>query len=221
MRLPRLGPTAILFVGINPSLTSARVGHHFAARNPFSLLRAVAEPDFVTTCVRTSVWLTNQPSARGLQLTATTTRGSGCAMIAEVRLATVAFVGAAIVSSPSARRRKQARERGLRVQRRERGLPASAARGTAPQRGRPVPRPTATARVTPSAEQQVPPVRKDDLALDVRRGTRRVGDDAPGAHGRSRVDGLGAECTPAARSAWAEYPGAGYASGARQYAGGA
>ena len=38
MRLPaRLGPTPrILFVGINPSLTSARVGHHFAEPgNPF------------------------------------------------------------------------------------------------------------------------------------------------------------------------------------------
>src|SRR5258705_11386652 len=38
MRLPaRLGPTPrILFVGINPSLASARVGHHFAGPgNPF------------------------------------------------------------------------------------------------------------------------------------------------------------------------------------------
>jgi len=38
MRLPaRLGPKPrILFVGINPSLTSARVGHHFAGSgNPF------------------------------------------------------------------------------------------------------------------------------------------------------------------------------------------
>src|SRR5262245_40588493 len=52
MRLPdRLGPKPqILFVGINPSLTSARVGHHFASPgNPFYRLLHAA--GFVPTPV--------------------------------------------------------------------------------------------------------------------------------------------------------------------------
>src|SRR5262245_9156293 len=52
MRLPdRVGPKPrILFVGINPSLTSARVGHHFASPgNPFYRLLHAA--GLVTTPV--------------------------------------------------------------------------------------------------------------------------------------------------------------------------
>jgi len=109
MRLPaRLGPTPrILFVGINPSLTSARVGHHFAGPgNPFyRLLHAagfvpepltfvddVRLPDFglgltniAERATREASELTPDDYARG--------RKRLTRMIAEVRPAAVAFVG--------------------------------------------------------------------------------------------------------------------------------
>jgi TDG/mug DNA glycosylase family protein len=109
MRLPaRLGPTPrILFVGINPSLASARVGHHFAGPgNPFyRLLHAagfvpepltfvddVRLPDFglgltniAERATREASELTPVDYARG--------RIRLARLIAEVRPAVVAFVG--------------------------------------------------------------------------------------------------------------------------------
>ena len=109
MRLPaRLGPKPrILFVGINPSLTSARVGHHFAGPgNPFyRLLHAagfvptpltfeddVRLPEFglgltniAERATREASELTPTDYARGRKRLAR--------MIAEVQPAVVAFVG--------------------------------------------------------------------------------------------------------------------------------
>jgi TDG/mug DNA glycosylase family protein len=110
MRLPdRLGPKLqILFVGINPSLTSARVGHHFASPgNPFyRLLHAagfvptpvtfeddVRLPEFglgltniVARATREASELTAADYARG--------RRQLARLIGEVRPSVVAFVGA-------------------------------------------------------------------------------------------------------------------------------
>ena len=109
MRLPaRLCPKPrILFVGINPSLTSARVGHHFAGPgNPFyRLLHAagfVPEPltfaddvrlpefglaltNIVERATREAAELTPADYARGRKQLART--------IAEIEPAVVAFVG--------------------------------------------------------------------------------------------------------------------------------
>jgi TDG/mug DNA glycosylase family protein len=109
MRLPaRLGPKPrILFVGINPSLTSARVGHHFAGPgNPFyRLLHAagfvptpltfeddVRLPEFglgltniAERATREASELTPADYARGRKRLAQ--------LIAEVQPAVVAFVG--------------------------------------------------------------------------------------------------------------------------------
>ena len=109
MRLPaRLGPNPrILFVGINPSLTSARVGHHFAGPgNPFyRLLHAagfvpvpltfvddVRLPEFglgltniAERATRAASELTPADYARGRKRLAQ--------LIAEVRPPVVAFVG--------------------------------------------------------------------------------------------------------------------------------
>jgi len=109
MRLPpRLGPTPrILFVGINPSLHSARAGHHFASPgNPFyRLLHAagfvpepltfeddVRLPDFglgltniAERATREAAELTPGDYARG--------RKQLARLIARVRPAAVAFVG--------------------------------------------------------------------------------------------------------------------------------
>jgi double-stranded uracil-DNA glycosylase len=109
MRLPaRLCPTPrILFVGINPSLTSARVGHHFAGPgNPFfRLLHAagfVPEPmtfaddvrlpalglaltNIASRATREASELTAEDYARGRRRLART--------IAAIRPGVVAFVG--------------------------------------------------------------------------------------------------------------------------------
>jgi TDG/mug DNA glycosylase family protein len=109
MRLPaRLCPRPrILFVGINPSLTSARVGHHFAGPgNPFyRLLHAagfvlqpltfvddVRLPEFglaltniAARATREASELTADDYARGRRLLART--------IAEIQPSVVAFVG--------------------------------------------------------------------------------------------------------------------------------
>jgi TDG/mug DNA glycosylase family protein len=109
MRLPaRLRPRPrILFVGINPSLTSARVGHHFAGPgNPFyRLLHAaglVPEPltfvddvrlpefglaltNLVDRATRQAAELTAEDYARGRRRLART--------IVRIRPAVVAFVG--------------------------------------------------------------------------------------------------------------------------------
>jgi double-stranded uracil-DNA glycosylase len=110
MRLPdRVGPKPrILFVGINPSLTSARVGHHFASPgNPFyRLLHAagfvpapvtfeddVRLPEFglaltniAARATREASELTADDYARG--------RRQLARLIEEVRPSVVAFVGA-------------------------------------------------------------------------------------------------------------------------------
>jgi double-stranded uracil-DNA glycosylase len=109
MRLPaRLCPTPrILFVGINPSLTSARVGHHFAGRgNPFyRLLHAaglVPEPLTFVDDVRLPEYrlaLTNiaeRATREAAELTAAdyaTGRRRLARTIATIRPAVVAFVG--------------------------------------------------------------------------------------------------------------------------------
>ena len=110
MRLPaRLGPTTrILFVAINPSLTSARVGHHFASPgNPFyRLLHAagiVPEPMTFVDDVRLpdfGLGLTNiaeRATREASELTADDyARGRKrlARLIVQVRPAMVAFVGA-------------------------------------------------------------------------------------------------------------------------------
>jgi TDG/mug DNA glycosylase family protein len=108
-RLPaRLCPRPrILFVGINPSLTSARVGHHFAGPgNPFyRLLHAaglVPEPLTFVDDVRLPAWglaLTNI-AARATRAAAELTandyargRRTLARTIATIRPAVVAFVG--------------------------------------------------------------------------------------------------------------------------------
>ena len=110
MRLPaRLGPKPrILFVGINPSLTSARVGHHFAGPgNPFyRLLHAAgfvpAPMTFVDDVRSPEFGLRSDEhrrarDARGFRahagrLRARVERGLA-ELIAEVQPAVVAFVG--------------------------------------------------------------------------------------------------------------------------------
>jgi TDG/mug DNA glycosylase family protein len=109
MRLPaRLSPKPrILFVGINPSLTSARAGHHFAGPgNPFyRLLHAaglVREPLTFVDDVRLPEFglaLTNlaeRATRKAAELTAADyTRGRErvARMIARIKPAVVAFVG--------------------------------------------------------------------------------------------------------------------------------
>jgi TDG/mug DNA glycosylase family protein len=109
MRLPaRLGPTPrILFVGINPSLVSARVGHHFASPgNPFwRLLHAAGllpEPLTFVDDVRLpefGLGLTNIAERATREASELTPldyakgRKRLARMIAEVRPAVVAFVG--------------------------------------------------------------------------------------------------------------------------------
>ena len=109
MRLPaRLCPRArILFVGINPSLTSARVGHHFAGPgNPFyRLLHAaglVPEPLTFVDDVRLpalGLALTNiaeRATREASELTATDYaqgRRRLARTVARIRPAVVAFVG--------------------------------------------------------------------------------------------------------------------------------
>ena len=109
MRLPaRLGPMPrILFVGINPSLTSARVGHHFAGPgNPFYRLlhaaRFVPEPLTFADDVRLpefGLGLTNIAERATREASELTPldyakgRKRLARMIAQVRPAVVAFVG--------------------------------------------------------------------------------------------------------------------------------
>jgi TDG/mug DNA glycosylase family protein len=109
MRLPaRLCPRPrILFVGINPSLTSARVGHHFAGPGnpfyrllhaagfvpePFTFVDDVRLPDFglaltniAERATREASELTAEDYARGRRRLART--------IATIQPAVVAFVG--------------------------------------------------------------------------------------------------------------------------------
>ena len=109
MRLPpRLCPRArILFVGINPSLTSARVGHHFAGPgNPFYRLlhagRLVPEPLSFVDDVRLpalGLALTNiaeRATREASELTATDYaqgRRRLARTVARIRPEVVAFVG--------------------------------------------------------------------------------------------------------------------------------
>jgi TDG/mug DNA glycosylase family protein len=100
----------ILFVGINPSLTSARVGHHFAGRgNPFWRLlhaaRLVPEAIDASADHRLAEWglaLTNlvPRATRAASEITTDELRRGCRelrrKIARVRPAIVAFVGLTI-----------------------------------------------------------------------------------------------------------------------------